>query len=220
MPDPGHKGARTDSRKIAAQVIELLEKELAADGFDLLDVRVFQGGGRFQVRVYVDLPEGGIDLGQCTEASRTVGMLLEEADLFTGQYVIEVSSPGVRRPLRRLEHFQAAVGQPVELKLHRGPDAGPGSGPGRLRGTLLAVEGSQLVVVREAPAAPEGEEAPAEAERIEQRVSIEQVREANLDPEFDAQALINADRRRKREEKRAERQEKRGKGRKSRPRSK
>lgn len=220
MPDGG---ARRDSRQVAAQVIELLEKELAADGFDLLDVRVFQGGGRFQVRVYVDVPGGGIDLGQCTQASRTVGMLLEEADLFTGQYVIEVSSPGVRRPLRKLEHFQAAVGQPVDLKLLRGP------GPNRLRGTLQAVEGTELVVVREAAAAPEGEAAePPEtpevrkepAEPVEQRVSIDRIREGNLDPEFDAQALINADRRRKREEKRAERREKRGKGRKSRPRKK
>ena len=211
MPDGG---ARRDSRQVAARVIELLEKELAADGFDLLDVRVFQGGGRFQVRVYVDVPGGGIDLGQCTQASRTVGMLLEEADLFTGQYVIEVSSPGVRRPLRKLEHFQAAVGQPVDLKLL------PGPGPSRLRGTLQGIEGRELVVVRETPAEPEGEAQEPPATADEQRVSIDRIREGNLDPEFDAQALINADRRRKREEKRAERREKRGKGRKSRPRSK
>jgi len=220
--------ARTDSAKTAQRVIALLEPELVADGFDLLDVRVFQGGGRFQVRIYVDLAEGGIDMGQCTRASRTVGMLLEEADLFAGQYVIEVSSPGVRRPLRRLEHYQAAVGEPVDLKLTSG------QGPRRVRGILQAVEGSELVVeldgeskpdgdteVSQAQVAPEAPETPeAPQEPSVQRVPIARIREGNLDPEFDAQALINADRRRRREEKRTQRREKSGQGRKSRPRKK
>lgn len=203
--DPRHA---QDPGRITAQVIELLEPELNAEGFDLLDVRVFQGGGRFQVRVFVDTIEGGIDLGQCTKASRSVGMLLEEADLFTGQYVIEVSSPGVRRPLRKPEHFRAAAGQRVDLKLRTK------GGPGRVRGILQEVSGSQLVVVRDSET--EGTE---ETETV--RVNLGDVREASLDPEFDAQALINADRRRKREEKRNERREKAGaKRRKSRPRSK
>ncbi len=227
------QGARAESGVIARKVIEILEPELVADGFDLLDVRVFQGGGRYQLRIYVDLAEGGIDMGQCTRASRTVGMLLEEADLFAGQYVIEVSSPGVRRPLRKLEHYQAAVGQQVDLKLQRSGRVGnSGAGPRRLRGTLQAVEGSELVIetvsegavageTPDDPGAPDTPDTPvARNESSVQRVSLDRVREGNLDPEFDAQALINADRRRRREEKRTQRREKRGQGRKSRPRKK
>lgn len=224
-------GGRPDARKIARQVIDLLEPELAAGGFDLLDVRVFQGGGRSQLRVYVDTLEGGIDLGQCTKASRTVGMLLEEADLFADQYVIEVSSPGVRRPLRKVEHFEAAVGQKVDLRLLAS------DGPSRVRGILQEVSGSQVVVVREepAPAVPETTDGAAANEGAEVvdpveatdpadlivRIDLDRIREASLDPVFDAQALINADRRRQREEKRNQRRERSElKRKKSRPKAK
>lgn len=184
---------RIDTRQAAARVIALLEPELAAAGYDLLDVRIFRGGGRLQVRLYLDLAgaggddpgAGGITLDQCAEASRTVGMLLEEADLFSGQYVIEVSSPGIRRPLRTAAHFAAAVGQDVELK----------TADGRVKGRLTGCADGVLAVQ------PPGEDAAAVT------VPLRAVQEANLDPEFDVQALINADRRRRKDEKRRERAE-------------
>ena len=78
-------------------------------------------------------------------ASRTAGMLLEEADLFPDQYVIEVSSPGIRRPLRTPAHFAAAVGEKVDLKVRR-KDAG------RVRGVLQAADdGTVTVEVETAP---------------------------------------------------------------------
>jgi ribosome maturation factor RimP len=201
---------------LAARIIDLLEPELAADGFDLLDIRVFQGGGRFQLRIYVDLQEGGISLDQVASASRTVGMLLEEADPFPGQYVIEVSSPGIRRPLRKPEHFQAAVGQRVDLKT-------TGKDGRRVRGVLKEAAADHLVV-QAAATGPGSEEAAraADTEPAPVRVKMNRIAEANLDPDFDVQALINADRRRRKEEKRTRRQDRTRagkKGRKSRPRS-
>ncbi|MBU8869715.1 MAG: ribosome maturation factor RimP [Gemmatimonadales bacterium] len=199
------EGGRANTRQIASRVIELLEVDLSAQGFDLLDVRVFQGGGRSQVRIYVDTIEGEINLGQCTKASRTVGMLLEEVDLFADPYVIEVTSPGVRRPLRKLEHFQAAVGQKVDLKLKAQ------EGIRRAQGVLQEVLDSQLVILRE----------DAETEPVALTVDMEGILEASLDPDFDVQALINADRRRQKEEKRIQRREKSERSRKkSRPRAK
>ncbi|MFN2372060.1 MAG: ribosome maturation factor RimP [Candidatus Krumholzibacteriia bacterium] len=184
---------RIDTRQAAARVIALLEPELAAAGYDLLDVRIFRGGGRLQVRLYLDLaaadgddPEaGGITLDQCAAASRTVGMLMEEADLFSGQYVIEVSSPGIRRPLRTAAHFAAVVGQDVELK----------TVDGRVKGRLTGCADGVLAVQ------------PPEADAAALSVPLRTVLEANLDPEFDVQALINADRRRRKDEKRQERAE-------------
>ena len=72
------EGNRRDLKEMAARIIDLLEPELVADGFDLLDVRIFRGGGRLQLRIYVDLLEGGISLDQVAKASRTIGMLLED----------------------------------------------------------------------------------------------------------------------------------------------
>lgn len=192
------EGNLLDPRDLAVRVIELLEPELAADGYDLLDVRVFRGGGRHQLRIYLDAPDGGISLDQVTKASRTAGMLLEEADLIPGQYVIEVSSPGIRRPLRTPAHFEAAVGEKVDLKV-------AGRDTSRLRGILKAAgDGSLTVEVENA------------GETEEVTVTMGAVREANLDPEFDAKSLINADRRQKREERRNKRRGKRG-PKKSRP---
>lgn len=196
------EGKRPELRQIARQVIALLEGELARDGFDLLDVRVFQGGGRFQVRIFVDLlatPEaaedaaGGIALDQVAAAGRTAGMLLEEADLFAGQYVIEVSSPGIRRPLRKPEHYRRAVGQKVDLKVIGSP---------RLRGVLEAVAEDELVV---RPNVAEEQESPETV-----RVKLARVVEGNLDPDFDVQAIINADRRERKDSKRRQRLQRKG----------
>lgn len=206
------EGRRPDVKQIAHQVINLLEAELAAGGYDLLDVRVFQGGGRFQIRVFVDLlatdeaPAGGIALSEVARASRTCGMLLEEADLFVDQYVVEVSSPGIRRPLRKPVHYQAACGEKVDLRVAGSP---------RIRGVLQEVVGDELVIVP-ADAAPDddGDEAAAPTAV---RVKLNRVVEGNLDPEFDAQAIINADRRRRKDAKRENRQERAGRRKKSRP---
>ncbi len=184
------EGNRADLKRMAARIIDLVESDLATDGIDLLDIRIFRGGGRIQLRIYVDLLEGKISLAQVASASRTVGMLLEEADPFPGQYVIEVSSPGIRRPLRKLEHYLAAVGQKVDLKV-----AGPGVR--RVRGVLQEVDGDRLVVQ---VASEEGEV----AEQVQ--VELKRIVEGNLDPDFDVQALINADRRRRKDEKRTKRQ--------------
>jgi len=200
------EGGRPDTKMIARRVLGVLEADLAAGGFDLLDVRVFQGGGRYQLRVYVDdaSAPGGISMGDVAKAARTAGMLLEEADLFVGQYILEVSSPGIRRPLRTLAHYEAAVGEAIDLKV---------AGSSRVRGVLQAVEGDELVVLLptsdetdETGEAGETDEKKAAAEPV--RVPLARVLEGNLNPEFDAQAIINADRRERKDTRRKLRQEK------------
>jgi ribosome maturation factor RimP len=230
------EGKRPDTRMIAQRVIELLEADLATGGYDLLDVRVFQGGGRYQIRVFVDLlgdsldsenqasesegsenqdsenqdsenqasddPRKGVSMDQVTKAARTASMLLEEADLFADQYVIEVSSPGIRRPLRKLEHYRRVIGKKVDLKVM-------GTGSHRVRGVLEAIEGDELVVQTPAP--------DADTEAVSVRVKLHRVLEGNLDPDFDAKAIINSDRRERKDSKRQARQEKAGRKKKGRP---
>ena len=235
----GTPGGRPEPGAQRARVLALLEPELAADGFDLLDVRIFQGGGRFQVRIYVDLiaeepaaaddaadadaPLTGISLDEVARASRTAGMLLEEADLFADRYVIEVSSPGIRRPLRTADHFRRAVGQRVDLKLR---------GRIRLRGVLQGVGADALDLTvpggggGAAPTAASSETPTGSptgtptGTPTTTRVAFGQILEANLDPDFDVQAIINADRRERKETKRQERAAKKTGRKKSRPRDK
>ena len=185
--------ARPNLKLMASKVLELLEPELAADDLEILDVRVFQGGGRLQVRIYVDLIEGGITLGQCAKAGRSVNFLMEEADIFPGQYVLEVSSPGVRRPLRLAAHFQQALNQRVDLKVRQGFKSR------RVRGELVAFDGHLLQVELPVPAGSDAQKGEIS------KVPLKDILEANLDPDFDAKALINAARRRKKEDRKEER---------------
>ena len=180
-----------DRFALATRIIELLERPLAAQGFELLDVRIFVGGGRTTLRLYLDR-EDGIGVDDLAVASRTAGMLLEEADAVAEAYVIEASSPGIRRPLRTRDHFAAAVGQDVILKT-----ATAGGKPRSWKGRLTAVDDHGLVL---APETPEGEP---------RRVERASLREANLDPVFDAQALVNADRRRRKDERKEARETRR-----------
>jgi len=191
------EGKKMDLGQTARQIIDLLEPELATEDFDLLDVRVYQGGGRIQVRVYVDLPGGvdgpGINMKQVARASRTCNMLLEEADLFLGNYIVEVSSPGIRRPLRKPDHFEAVIGQKIEVTMW--------GKSRRIKGVLQEVDGNNIVVtVAGALPAADGEDT---VETLSLTI--------NLDLDFDAQALINADRRQRKDEKRQKRQEKKTK---------
>ena len=134
-----------DRYALATSIHDLLAPELGAEGWELVDVRVFRGGGRLQVRLYVDQAgEGRINLDGCARASRSASMFLEEADFFTEAWVLEVSSPGIRRPLRTEAHFAAVVGRDVDLKW-RALDA-PTQRPQSLRGRLESVTDGALIV--------------------------------------------------------------------------
>lgn len=200
-----------DRYALAARVHALLAPELAAEGWDLVDVRVFRGGGRLQVRLYVDLPgEERIDLDGCAQASRAASMYLEEVDLFGGAWVLEVSSPGIRRPLRTEAHFAAVVGRDVELKWRSRGEAR------KLRGRVTEVaDGTVTVLPASVRAAVADEEAADAGDAVQDEavpVPVADILEANLDHDFDAQAVIREDRRRRKLEqrdKRADRRQKR-----------
>ena len=87
-------------------------------GCTLWDVEYVKEAGVWYLRLYIDKPEGvGID--DCVAVDRLVSPLLDEADPIEGSYTFEVSSAGMERPLRLPEHFEACMGQEVEVRLYR-----------------------------------------------------------------------------------------------------
>jgi len=175
-----------DSKALSDSVIKMLEQPLADEGYDLLDVRIFRGGGRVTLRIYLDV-ENGIRIDQCTKAARSIDYLLEESDILPESSVVEVSSPGVKRPLRTDEHLNSAVGKKVVIKLFSRKN---------VKGVLLSFSDDEIVLQQEGK-----DENPS--------ISRLQIDSINLNPEFDAQFFINADRRKRKEEKRKVRQERR-----------
>jgi ribosome maturation factor RimP len=109
--------------------------ELVAPVAERLGLQVYdvdQPGG--SLRVMLDRP-GGVDVGTLAEATREISRLLDEANPIAGSYTLEVSSPGLERPLRTPSHFAAAVGERVKIKLVPGVE-----GDRRADGLLVAAD--------------------------------------------------------------------------------
>jgi len=94
---------------------ELLIPGAEALGLELVAVEL-SGGDTSIVRIYIDTPNG-ITVEDCTKASRQFSAILDVEDPISNQYTLEVSSPGMDRPLAKPFHFKAVVGQQVKIKM-------------------------------------------------------------------------------------------------------
>jgi ribosome maturation factor RimP len=117
-------------------VTEAIVPALAALGLRLYDLEITGAGRGRVVRLLVDR-EGGVDLDVITSASEVVAPLLDTGragEVLAGPFTLEVSSPGLERPLRRAEHFQGAIGEIVSVKSRDAAGVAQ-----RVRGTVTAV---------------------------------------------------------------------------------
>jgi ribosome maturation factor RimP len=133
MPDP--------SRLIAA-----LEPIVEQAGAELVDLEVAGSHGRPVVRAYVDTVQG-ITLDECARLSRLLEAELERTGAVPERYVLEVSSPGIERPLTRRSHFERFVGHEIDVRLYTKRE-----GRKKYVGTLEAVEDGEQgfrIVVRD-----------------------------------------------------------------------
>ena len=118
--------------RVRAIVLPLAEER----GLDVYDVEQHQAS----VRILVSR-EGGIDINALTELSRSVSRALDETDPVPGKYTLEVSSPGLERPLRRPDHFQGAVTDRITVKTVPGAE-----GDRRITGVLVAADEEGITV--------------------------------------------------------------------------
>jgi ribosome maturation factor RimP len=125
----------------------LAEPLLAPLGLEVYDVHLTGTGGAPTLQVLVDR-EGGVDLDTLTAATQALSPALDAAGAVAGPYLLEVSSPGVERPLRTARHFARAIGETVSVK-YRADD-----GAARVRGTLVAATGNSVSVLEEGAAEP------------------------------------------------------------------
>jgi len=108
-------GAGRSAAQERERLLDVLAPVVAKAGYDLEDVSVSSAGRRSLVRVTVDA-DGGIDLDAVAEVSRIVSEALDDdGDAFAGPYVLEVSSPGIDRPLIEQRHWRRALGRIVKV---------------------------------------------------------------------------------------------------------
>ncbi|WP_373354865.1 ribosome maturation factor RimP [Pseudoroseicyclus sp. CXY001] len=109
-------------------------------GFELVRVRL-QGGKSQTLQIMAQKPDGSIEVDDCAQISLAVGTVLDVEDPILDAYALEVSSPGIDRPLTRLKDFEQWEGYEAKIETHELID-----GQKRFRGTLAGVEGSEVLL--------------------------------------------------------------------------
>ncbi len=99
-------------------VHEAAEEAAVAAGCELVDVEFVKEGAYWYLRVYID-KEGGVSLDDCEAVNGPVSAILDEKDPIEQAYFLEVSSPGLERPLKTARDFDKALGKPITLKLYK-----------------------------------------------------------------------------------------------------
>ncbi len=97
---------------------EILLPIMEKHGFELWDVEYVKEGSNWYLRAYIDKP-GGIFVNDCEVVSRELSEILDEKDFISEAYILEVSSPGLGRPLKKEKDFMRSVGQEVEIRTYR-----------------------------------------------------------------------------------------------------
>ncbi|MEI3522554.1 ribosome maturation factor RimP [Laedolimicola intestinihominis] len=97
---------------------KLLMPIMEANGFELVDVEYVKEAGNWYLRAYIDKP-GGITVDDCEVVNRELGDLLDRDDFIDDSYILEVSSPGLGRPLKKERDFIRSKGEEVEIRTYR-----------------------------------------------------------------------------------------------------
>lgn len=137
-----------------------LEPELAEQGFELVEVGFGRQGSVPVLRLFIDR-EGGVTIGHCVEASQFVSALLDRSDFMAGRYSLEVSSPGIDRPVRKRQDFERFTGERVKVQA-----VTPIEGRKRFSGVLAGIRDGLISV---------------ENDGTTYRIHIDNVKKANLD---------------------------------------
>ncbi|WP_286232892.1 ribosome maturation factor RimP [Thalassotalea sediminis] len=127
--------------KFEDKLTEMLRPAVEAVGKELLGVEFVSAGKHSVLRVFID-HENGINVDDCAEVSHSVGAILDVEDPISTEYSLEVSSPGLDRPLFSLAHYQEIIGETINIKLSM-----PLNGRRKFKGVLETIENDTLVVV-------------------------------------------------------------------------
>ena len=96
----------------------LVQPIAEANGVSIYDVEYVKEGSDYYLRVYIDRPEG-VNIRDCENVSRSLSDELDRGEFIPDAYILEVSSPGLGRTLKKDKHLQASIGQDVEIKLFK-----------------------------------------------------------------------------------------------------
>lgn len=130
--------SKRDSYEVRTE--ELLKPITEKYGVEIYDVEYVKEGSDFYLRAYID-KEGGVNIIDCENVSRALSDALDEVDFIDDAYILEVSSPGLGRTLKKDRHFEKSIGQDVEIKLFKPVDKVK-----EFEGTLLSFDAEKITI--------------------------------------------------------------------------
>lgn len=126
-------------KKVEAILLPMLNEY----GFELVDVEFVKEGSNWYLRVFAD-KNGGITIDDCEMISRALASKLDENDPIEQAYILEISSPGLDRPLKKAEDFIRFKGETIDIKLYK-----PFNGKKEYQGELMGLEGDVVTIMDE-----------------------------------------------------------------------
>jgi len=150
--------------QLERKLTEMLIAPVEALGFELVGVEFVRAGKHSILRVFID-HEDGIDVDNCADASHQISAVLDVEDIITAEYNLEVSSPGMDRPLFNSAHYALVVGETITVKLSI-----PQNGRRNFKGLLLKCENDTILV---------------KVDNDEFSLAIANIEKGNLVPNFD-----------------------------------
>ncbi|MDN3698978.1 MULTISPECIES: ribosome maturation factor RimP [Vibrio] len=145
------------------QLTEMLDAPVAALGYELVGLEFIRAGEHSTLRIYID-HENGIFVEDCAEVSRQVSAVLDVEDPISVAYNLEVSSPGLERPLFNANHYQQFIGHEASIVLKMAV-----ANRRKWKGTINAVEGETITVT---------------VDGQEEHFALSNISKANLIPKF------------------------------------
>jgi len=130
-------------KRVVDIVEEIVVPFLKTKNFELFDIEFVKEGEHRYLRLYID-KENGITLDDCQEVSEFLSDKLDELDPIKESYFLEVSSPGIERPLKRSKDFEKHVGDLIEARLYH-----PIDGQKVIEGKLLGLKNNKILIERE-----------------------------------------------------------------------
>jgi ribosome maturation factor RimP len=122
-------------------LIEILDPIAESVGFEIVRLRLMGANEQRRLQIMAERPDGDMNVEDCAKLSRAISELLDVADPIVGEYLLEVSSPGIDRPLTRLKDFETYEGLEARLELDRIAD-----GRKRFKGVLAGVEDANVAI--------------------------------------------------------------------------
>lgn len=130
-----------ERQEVIDKIKELVTPILDGEGIELADLIFRREGKRAVLRLLVDKPQGGISLAECAKLNQIISQLFDQTTIFQESYILEVSSPGLDRPLETKQDFQRAIGRKVSVFTSEFIESKK-----NFMGELNAVEGENIIL--------------------------------------------------------------------------